>query len=248
VNKYKSYQVMHGWLRSTQDTTSPQSLRQFISQLSETERWSIEILKSCSDEGRYIAASICEGLAIAISNSSYKEGKGGFAWLFEDKSERNRLVGCNRVPGAEADQSAHRSELVGLLGIVTMVGALCNYHSISEGQILVGCDNISALKVAFEENSELSMIFAIRHAVGKSNIKWDMHHVRGHQDSTKTVQQLSRYKKLNCEMDELAKSVIIQECQIPVNKMAGEPWSICTDKGKIIKHFQARIYFTIYIE
>jgi hypothetical protein len=59
-------------------------------------------------------------------------------------------------------------------------------------------------------------------------------------------QQLSRYEKLICEMDELAESVIRQVSQIPVNKIVGEPWSICTEDGKIIKHFQARIYDHIH--
>jgi len=109
VNKYKNYQVLHVWCRIPQFNPKIQSLKQFIAQMSESERWSVKMLKSCRDDGEYIAANIYVCLAMAIRDGSYKEDMGGFAWVFKGELARNRLIGCNRVPGMKEDQSAYRS-------------------------------------------------------------------------------------------------------------------------------------------
>ncbi len=73
---------------------------------------------------------------------------------------------------------AYRSELAGLLGIVTIAGILTTYHNNQAGSIRIGCDNISALEAAFDKENEPStnvsdhdLIFAIYKLVEQSKIQ-----------------------------------------------------------------------------
>jgi hypothetical protein len=83
-----------------------------------------------TDEGSAIANAIRDGRCVSVSDGSFKDQYGTSVWAIEAESsvdrctgadipaaaacKNNRCMGVNIVPGAPSDQSAYRSELVGL--------------------------------------------------------------------------------------------------------------------------------------
>jgi hypothetical protein len=125
------------------------SLREYILSTPYASRWCITNALEYSDEGRHFSDSIQKKSAIAISDGSFKEGKGSAAWVLEGNTSLHRITGCAYAPGGPKEQSAYRSELVGLLALVTMIQAITTFHGISDGQVTVEGDNESALNLAF---------------------------------------------------------------------------------------------------
>jgi hypothetical protein len=70
------------------------------------------------DNGAAIAHAILTGKAIAVSDGSFKDSRGKVAFIIEGASQVGRLVGIKIVPGKDESQTAYRSELSGIVGIV----------------------------------------------------------------------------------------------------------------------------------
>lgn len=143
------------------------------------------------DDGFYLQNRIRNGMAIAVCGGSFKEGKGASAWVLEGEGGKssNRMVGRNIVPGHAEDQSAYRSELAGILGVVSIVKELVKYYEIEEGHVTIGCNNISALDIAFDLDQEIhanildyDMVTAIRAAISNNTITWSTEHISSHQE------------------------------------------------------------------
>ncbi len=170
----------------------------------------------------------------------YKDTKEASAWVLEGASNCNRIQGYNQVPGAAQDQSPYRSELAGLLGTVMMITEICKFHHLTEGQITVACDNISALNLAFNTTQTITtkhpdhdLLFAIQHKMRQSKVRWYHMHVRGNQDDKKSEQELNRLELLNIEMDKLAESTLQNMMDSPpMFNMEGSPWSIWIQEKK----------------
>lgn len=101
---------------------------------------------STADNGETLVNELMEGEAIAVCDGSYKSGKGAAAWMIEGNSATGRIKGWNWVPGGVFNQSSYRSELAGLLGIVSFTVELCTYHKTPKATITIACDNILALQ------------------------------------------------------------------------------------------------------
>jgi len=118
----------------------------------------------------------------------------------------HRISGCTYAPGGLEEQSAYRSKLVGLLALVTMIQAITTFHRISDGQVTVGCDNESALNLAFNTDTPITssmadhgILSAIRWQLMNTTITWATQHVRGHQDEGVMPTVLTRFETLNCD-------------------------------------------------
>jgi hypothetical protein len=184
-------------------------------QLSEPgESWCFSHL-DLSDDGHTLATAIKEGDAIAISNGSFRDQYGTAAWVLEGSNSNGRIVGAVIAPGTAKDQSAYRSELVGIYSILLCVKKLCNFFHITQGCIELGCDGQSALDKAFNhvalikiEDSNYDLLFAIRTLWAYSPLTWKFCHVKGHQDDHSPQEHLDRWARLNIEMDKRAKGHI----------------------------------------
>ena len=115
------------------------------------------------------------------------------------------------VPGYGDDQSAYRSELCGLLGIMYTLRELCHHHNITSGSVTVACDGLSAIRKALDKDSTFSsrssqfdLLSAIEAVLLELPIQVHWRHVDGHQDDGR-IGPLDRWEQLNCEMDALAK-------------------------------------------
>jgi hypothetical protein len=61
-----------------------------------------------------MAKAIQNGTAIAVSDGSYKDGRGAAAFILETSNQfqtAGRIVGVNSTPGETEDQSSYRSKL-----------------------------------------------------------------------------------------------------------------------------------------
>jgi hypothetical protein len=105
------------------------------------DQWAIQEI-TVSDDGIAMAKAIQNGAAIAVSDGSYKDGKGATAFILEISDQfqtAGRIVGVNSMPG--------KSELGGVSGIVETVGTLCARHDITFGAVEVGLDGDQAMKM-----------------------------------------------------------------------------------------------------
>jgi hypothetical protein len=91
---------------------------------------------------RDLRCALRGGNAVAVSDGSFKEGKGTAAVILEGAEEcSSRVVLRLPVPGLPSQQSALRSELMGLLAAVQWVSQRAVDWDIDAGAITVACDN-----------------------------------------------------------------------------------------------------------
>jgi hypothetical protein len=125
-------------------------LQESLQQLPETDKWAAKDVVSL-DEGHSIALEIISGTAIGVSDGSYKDNFGTSAFIFEGVHSEGRITGRNCIPGAPEDQSAHRSEVGGIVGMAVTLKALCKLYDITTGSIILGLDGKLALNSASSE-------------------------------------------------------------------------------------------------
>jgi len=65
--------------------------------------------------------AIKQGIAVAVSDGSFQDQRGAAAWTIKGSSAANRLTGEGLTPGNPQDQSAYRSELFGIWGMVASI-------------------------------------------------------------------------------------------------------------------------------
>ena len=95
-----------------------------------------------------IVLGIKQGTVVCVSDGSFKEACGTASWIIENADGTQRIQGKVAVPGYASDQSAYRSELAGLYAIVYVIETLVEVYGLSKGEVIVGCDGISALQEA----------------------------------------------------------------------------------------------------
>ena len=177
---------------------------------------SIEVddLKMVTETDNMKLDSIIEGIisgnTIAVSDGSFKPGKGTAAFGFLNRITGMKFRGCLRSPGHAEDQSPYRSELVGLAGIIKLVRNLEKEGKIPHGRIEVACDGKSALYQIFRQDQptrtnirHYDIISYCRALIAESKTCWTYRHVKGHQDEF--THNLDEWERLNVEMDWLAK-------------------------------------------
>ena len=101
------------------------------------------------DGGALIAHAIFVGIAAAVSDSSYNDSRqaGSSAFIIALNKEKGSdfLEGVNFVTELRDKQSSYRSELAGVLGVLTYVEALVKFFKIGDGSIAIALDGESAI-------------------------------------------------------------------------------------------------------
>jgi hypothetical protein len=187
------------------------------------------------------------GVLQAVSDGSFKDAFGTAAWMIH-VSDRCVLRGHCVTPGNPSDQSAYRSELTGIYGIVCTIWYLYNKYGMS-GHITVGCDGLSALRQAqktvdfVDPNiAQYDMIMAIRTVISQSSWQWDWIHVKGHQDDAKSQEELDQWSLWNIQMDAEAKQFWkTAKHQYIDPLLCGEPWRTTLDGRKMTSNLRERL-------
>ena len=109
--------------------------------------WAVQNFTATYDGG-LIAEALQAGHCVGISDWSFKDEYGTACWVIEGETPQGRIFGPCITLGNAKDQSACRSELAGLYGIVTMLEAICKYHAVTAGKVEIGCDGIQALPIS----------------------------------------------------------------------------------------------------
>jgi hypothetical protein len=91
-----------------------------------TLHWCLHKL-AITDDAAYVAQSIIETDAFAISDGSFQDTYGTAAWLVKGNVGSNTISGCVLCPGLAEDHSSYRSELSGFYALVSVVNSLCSY-------------------------------------------------------------------------------------------------------------------------
>jgi hypothetical protein len=185
-----------------------------------------------------------QGNIKAVSDGSFKEKFGTAAWTVYI-SEHCVITGHCVAPGDPEDQSAYRSELTGLYGIAYTIWHLRNVYNIT-GRIEVGCDGLSALRQVEKTHDfinpnvpQYDLILATRTVICQSQCQWEWRHVKGHQDDTKTINELDEWSQWNIRMDEAAKSCWQTTSHNYINPcIRGEPWRIAINGKKITSNLR----------
>ena len=83
----------------------------------------------------HIADAISKGVAVAVSDGSYKEeqGKGASASILTNGDTTAAIQISSFTPGNKEIQNAYRSELTGLLGSLQMIYDICKEYQITSG-------------------------------------------------------------------------------------------------------------------
>jgi hypothetical protein len=103
----------------------------------------LEAVKQPQDKCQAILIAITKGTARTISDGSYNslthKGTSSLT-IVADKHNIDPLDGDNWVPGLPTDQSAYRSELAGIAGILSAVVVIIQQYDITSGSITIALD------------------------------------------------------------------------------------------------------------
>ena len=188
-----------------------QTWREWASEMSAEWGWVPEQIHIEGDEDVLLGA-LRDGTLRMISDGSFKSKVGtASVQLRTRKGGQVIWIRC-RAPGKPHDQSAYRSELIGLLAGILVVSwlRLRLEATGSDPTVRVACDGISALRVAFSTRPlsptapHFDLISSIRAALKASGVKWKEQHVKGHVDKYKSWQQMNWWERRNFEVDTIA--------------------------------------------
>ena len=197
---------------------APTNLRERIEALDEPSQWAVSTVDlgpgDPSDQGTDVAASIVQRRCKAVTDGSYKDSHGTAAFIIKGIDQRKAIRGCNVTPGQPTEQCAYRSELGGIIGILTTLEEVCALHSITEGMATIGCDCESAIKKLTSHRSpsptasHYDMLIDARARIKELPIELKFKHVEGHQDSKNQGHKLALdwWALQNIAMDAKAKA------------------------------------------
>ena len=241
--------------------TQPLSvLDTFRQRLPAPSRWILDHVQLPEDDGLSIAAAIQAKTAIAVSDGSFEPflQTGAAATTIQGPTAVLTIAAQCVSPGEKDDQSAYRSELIGLYQTIVLVHLVCDHYKVTEGSLELACDGLSALKQATKVKSptplsqmHFDIISACKKLMRQTPIEWKTRHVLGHQrekggfEGSPLIGPLDRWAKLNDDMDEAAKMHRLQHADRATNPMPqflyGEISPICINGIKLCCRVQAAI-------
>ena len=158
---------------------------------------------------------LTNGTALGVSDGSFYPSHkvGACAWIISTPDGNEWVKGGGIIPGPSHVQSAYRSELGGLLGLLLFLQAIVLPPS-PRSTITIACDGKSALKqvnikkVSLKSKMlHIDLISAIHDIVDQSYFNFNTVHVKGHQDTAGHT--LTNLETLNCQMDQEAKEIAL---------------------------------------
>ena len=149
--------------------------------------------------------------AIAVTDASFSpySGIGASSFIISNTELNNCVTGSHGVPPGSNQMDSYRAELYGIFTIMKYLSYLCHKHAITDGEVLIACDNKASLEhaLAYDHRASIShcsfdLLWAIHDIKRTLPITIHHQHVRGHQD--RTGRPLSLLETLNCFVDKQA--------------------------------------------
>lgn len=196
---------------------------------------------------------LLQGNVNIVCDGSYhpKLKIGAAAWVIESTNEEIRIQGSKGVTGPSQAQSACRSELFGIFYSLAHL-----FHLIKDVTdditFHIYCDGLSAIqsiqnfnKSNFCTKQNFDILNSIKVLSSKIPFKYQLHHVKGHQDQGTAYAQLSKHAQLNVIADDNAKqqlneiqlhgnqyqssSIALSPIDIFIKDNSGHSTQICTN-------------------
>jgi len=206
-------------------------------------KWEITVV----GEVQEIVAAITDGTALAVSDGSYKEGRGAAAWTIEGHSAKDKVTGACLVPGTPKDHSTFQSEAMGILGTFLTLHHLLGEDGPAVGNLTFSCNGQSALNRAAASQPigitepHADILSAIINVRKRIPFKISFKHVRGHQDTGHPM-VLEQDAMLNVAMDQQAKEKIEETTQALNYRIPFKGWSCYIGTKKIIKQWHLSLH------
>jgi hypothetical protein len=154
------------------------------------DAWILDELELVGDHS-HITRSINYGTACTISNGSFKDKSVAAAFTITCPKTKAAYTGKHTVQGPPTANSAYRSKLSGILGILTLANLLCVHDGINLGGVTLACDGLSTLQQSFYDGPavvtrpDFDLIHTLCHHLKVSQLKWISQQVNGHQEDIK---------------------------------------------------------------
>ena len=184
----------------------------FAALIPQSLRWILQHNIIPGDQGKALAKQLRKSAVLCIADGSYKDHYGTAAFILDANEDANSWVGVVPCYGDPSFHDAYRSELTGLLAIVTVLLAICNKHDIQDGIVHIGCDNDTALARCLDDewkckcpDENWDIIQGTRHIISKLPLSLFPVMVTGHLDKNRSYEDLNRKEQLNVDCDTLAK-------------------------------------------
>ena len=235
-----------------------ESLTQLINSWGD-EGWPLTECSQFPEDGRALAEGIVNGTALCSSDGAYKprySRLGAAAWIAEGQPNGVQCTGRCQTSGNRKEVNAYRSELQGLHAIMLALTAVCTFHKITAGSIIIGCDNLGGINLSKQEEvlvptsrKHADLVRAIRRLNAELPIKVHFRHVYGHQDRVLQFDRLDRLSQLNILADEAAgdhlnelialdQSGQLAECTSDIRKEGWQVWvrgKVTSDPAEAIR-------------
>jgi hypothetical protein len=220
---------------------TPQSLARELQKTPPAEQWITSFLRRDHDLGTLLQ-DIRAGTAIAVADGSFKNGLSTSGFTIRQALSERGITGANRVPGRAEVQCSYRSELAGILGIVTVLSFLHTAYDLTGGSMIIACDNLSAGQKSLEDTGPAAlsqdhhdMLRLIRDKTAKLPLTIRYQHVEGHQLKKYPGRPLDRWARVNEEMDALAKAYWHHTALEPAlpEQLTGQEWTVSSHAGKL---------------
>ena len=181
--------------------------------------------------------AVQRGTGLVVADGSYKNGRSAAAIIFQHTKDKghneNKNTYAVTIPGHIDEQSSYRGELGGILSGLAHSHRIFQQNGITSGACVFGCDNKGALDASFGWKTPnpnwacFDLVSERRHQLRLSPITWAMQHVKGHQDSDKTYDQLSVEAQANVIVDKKAKEELSTE-KAPNDQdpLSGDMWHL----------------------
>jgi hypothetical protein len=101
-------------------------------------KWSFQSLQIQGNFDRLLQ-SIENGKENSGTDGSYKDGHRTAAFRIQN-DQGDKITACSITPGLQEHQSAYRSELGGILGILVLLGLLQQHYTLKIHQLIITCD------------------------------------------------------------------------------------------------------------
>ena len=199
----------------------------------------------------YLQQAFLNNNLCIVSDGSSKDGIGAGAWIITAIScfPNHYLMGDIPSPGLSSGQDSHRAECAGIMGALHCFHNLLQTWGYSSGNLYYGCDNISALRYAFDiteypnitgNTPDFDLLQSIRRSQ-LSTVQYHWRHVKGHQDTKNNV--LNFWETLNVFADHAAserRQLITEDS--PFYTLPHDNWVVNLQSGRVFKNLQDSLY------
>jgi hypothetical protein len=182
-------------------------------------------------------------MAYSGTDGSYKDGHGTAAFRIQN-DQGDKITGCNITPGLQEHQSAYRSELGGILGILVLLDLLQQHYALTIHQFIITCncnsaglESLTFHRPPTANNDNYDLLTEAYWLKTQPTLDVVFRWVEGHQAERHDNQQLDKHGLLNDTMDKLAnqyREEAKDRNSSPQQIVSDHEWSVWINNRKIM--------------